>query len=294
MVSAMEVQGRVLGKEGSVSLVGKLRVILPLPALLQVVDAILPALLESYLTSLLPRVPECLVAGRPFTQVLDIAHGVQSVLEKGLDDFGCAAAAQCDIQQFYDSLPLVSIFLWLVGNGVPQGLAAAALRHQACPRIVLLAGAANAPIQNRCIGGLTGSRVAGVLARIPVESTFVERAPVWRKWGFPVQMKDGIWASLCCASYIDNCFAVSRTPAGAISILEDLENELRDKWELTMKPTSRSFVEAKGGKRGALDEQKWPKQETFNVLGHWLQDSGSVRACWTHAQADVGCVLGQR
>ena len=69
-------------------------------------------------------------------------------------------------------------------------------------------------------------------------------------------------------AYIDDCFAVSRTPAGAISILEDLENELRDKWELTMKPTLRSFVEAKGGKRGALDEQKWPKQETFNVLGH--------------------------
>ena len=49
MVSAMEVQGRVLGKEGPVSVVGKLRVILPWPALLQVVDAILPALLESYL-----------------------------------------------------------------------------------------------------------------------------------------------------------------------------------------------------------------------------------------------------
>jgi len=287
MVSAMEVPGRVLGKEGPVSSVGKLRVILPLPALMQVVDAILPALIEGYLTSLLPRVPECLVAGRPFTQVLDIAHGVQCVLEKGLDDFGCAAAAQCDIQQFYDSLPLVLIFLRMVGKGVPWGLAAAALRHQACPRIVLLAGAANAPIHDRCIGGLTGSRVAGLLARIPVESTFVERAHVWRKWGFPTQSKDGTWTVLCCASYIDNCFAVSRTPAGAISILEDLENVLNDKWALTMKPTSRSLVEAKGGKRGALDEEKWPKHETFNVLGHWLQDSGSVRACWTRTRKQM-------
>jgi len=164
MVSAMEVPGRVLGKEGPVSVVGKLRVILPLPALLQVVDAILPALLESYLTSLLPRVPECLVAGRPFTQVLDLAHGVQCVLEKGLDDFGCAASAQCDIQQTYDSLPLVTICLWLVGNGVPQGLAAAALRHQACPRIVLLA--AGAAMHQFKTAALVGLRVPGLLASL--------------------------------------------------------------------------------------------------------------------------------
>ena len=287
MVSNMEVHGRVLGKEGPTSGVGKLRVILPLPAVLQIVDAALPFLFEDYMSSLLPIVPECLVAARPFTQVLDVAHGLQLVLEKGLDDHGCAAAAQCDIQQFYDSLPLVLIMLWLSDNGVPWALVTAAIRHQACPLIFMNACAAKAPVRNRCIGGLTGSRVAGMLARIPVESTFIERAHIWRRWGFPLSTDTGDRVVLCCASYVDNCFAVSTNPAGAICILEDLESVLKDKWRLIMKPSSRSYVEARGGNRGSLNEEKWPRHDTFNVLGHWLQDNGSVRSCWARTRQQM-------
>ena len=284
MVSNMEVHGRVLGKEGSTSGVGKLRVILPLPAVMQIVDAALPFLFEDYLSSLLPIVPECLVAARPFTQVLDVAHGLQLVLEKGLDDHGCAAAAQCDIQQFYDSLPLVLIMLWLSDNGVPWALVTAAIRHQACPLIFMNACAAKAPVRNRCIGGLTGSRVAGMLARIPVESTFIERAHIWRRWGFPLSTDTGDRVVLCCASYVDNCFAVSTNPAGAICILEDLESVLKDKWRLIMKPSSRSHVEARGGNRGSLNEEKWSRHDTLNVLGYLLQDKGSVRSCWVRTR----------
>ena len=121
----------------------------------EVVDVLLPLLLEQHLSAVLPRTPGCLVAGRPGSQVLDISHAVQCVLEKGLDDFGVAAAAQCDIQQFYDSLPLILILLWLVGKGVPSPLVAAAIRHQVCPQVTLVAGAARAVILDRCVGGLT-------------------------------------------------------------------------------------------------------------------------------------------
>ena len=75
MVSDMEVHWCVMGKEGATSGVSKLRVILPAPAVLKVVDAALPILLEDYLSSLLPSVLQCLGAARPFTQVLDVAHG---------------------------------------------------------------------------------------------------------------------------------------------------------------------------------------------------------------------------
>ena len=112
--------------------VNKLRAILPLPTLMQVVDALLSLLFEQHLSAVLPRTPGCVVAGTPGTQVLDISHAVQCVLEKGFDDFGNAAAAQCDIQQFYDSLPLILIFFWLVDKGVPSPLVAAAIRHQVC------------------------------------------------------------------------------------------------------------------------------------------------------------------
>ena len=35
---------------------------------------------------------------------LDVAHGLQFVLEKGIDTFGRAAVAQSDIEKYYDNL----------------------------------------------------------------------------------------------------------------------------------------------------------------------------------------------
>ena len=65
---------------------------------------------------------------------------------------------------------------WLVARGVAGVLAAAAVRHQVCPNVVLNAGLARVPVQDRCVGGLIGSRIAGVLARTPVEATLLSRA----------------------------------------------------------------------------------------------------------------------
>ena len=53
---------------------------------------------------------------------------------------------------------------------LPAGLAAALMRHQVCPIVVLRAKAAGATIVNRSSGGLTGSRIAGLLGRVPVEA----------------------------------------------------------------------------------------------------------------------------
>jgi hypothetical protein len=52
MVSSIEVVGRVLGKESSVSPVNKLRAILPIPALMQLVDALCPHCWQFYLVLL--------------------------------------------------------------------------------------------------------------------------------------------------------------------------------------------------------------------------------------------------
>ena len=79
-------------------------------------------------------------AWSPKTQCLDIAHGLQSVIEKGLDDHGSRAVAQCDIQCYYDSLPVLKIARWMLTAGIEPSLVACALQHQMLPKVDLGAG----------------------------------------------------------------------------------------------------------------------------------------------------------
>ena len=52
------------------------------------------------------------------------------VIEKGLDSYGRAAVAQCDIEKYYDSLPTLAITEWFADTGIPVEQAACILRHQ--------------------------------------------------------------------------------------------------------------------------------------------------------------------
>jgi len=59
---------------------------------------------------------------------------------------------------------------------------------------------------------------------------------------------------------------------------------LEEKWNLSIKPSSRSCMAA----TGSVDQPtspKWPLCNTFQVLGHVLQNSGSIRACWRRTKA---------
>ena len=83
--------------------------------------------------SILPGTPECSVGAQTKTQCLDIAHGLQFVIEKGLDNIGNSAVAQCDIEKYFASLPVLRIMCWLVSNGT-QLAHAACLVRQKCDR----------------------------------------------------------------------------------------------------------------------------------------------------------------
>ena len=96
MISSFDVYGKVFGKESHTTSAASLRSILPLPCIMQVLDALLANHFQHQVDSLLPVIPECFIGARPKTQCLDIAHGIQSVIEKGLDSHGQAAVAQCD------------------------------------------------------------------------------------------------------------------------------------------------------------------------------------------------------
>ena len=138
--------------------------------------------------------------------------------------------------------------------------------------MVLVLGTLQIAINDRSIGGLTGSRTAGMFGRVPVESIMVERCNVWQQWGY--RAGENI-LSVC--SYVDNLFSASSSLHGAVSILEDFEQQLEAKWSLKIKPSSRSCMLAAGSQVQSTS-LKWPLCNSFLVLGHVLQENGSITA----------------
>ena len=92
------------------------------------------------------------------------------------------------------------------------------------------------------MGGLTGSRIAGCLARIPVELMLSEMAAKWLPCGF-VQ-------SITVCSWIDNLVAFSNTIGGAIGMLEDCREYLQKQWGLELKHGSTEYLTVWGNSVG--------------------------------------------
>ena len=151
-----------------------------MPSLLNVIDALLTVLLEPFLCKTLTVPRTCWIGGRKHTQVLDITHGLSAVIEKSLDLQSAGAVAQADIRQYYDSVVLLLVCQWLEQRGVPLALLAAALRHQMLPTLIIDVGACGVEIHGRSSGCLTGSRVAGLLARVPPVDVVQRRHEAWR------------------------------------------------------------------------------------------------------------------
>ena len=101
------------------------------------------------------------------------------------------------------------------------------LRFQMMPAVRLHIGdGASVTIRNRSKGGLTGTRTALVMARIPVEATVASLYQQLRPFGLPVV--DG--GTLLVATYVDNFYVVSPTQAFAMHALEMIEEELVQQW----------------------------------------------------------------
>ena len=129
-----------------------------------------------------------------------------------------------DVAKFYDSLPMSILLSWFVSLSFPCKLVAAIFRHQLMAEaVVYLFGS----------GGLPGSRLAGALARVPIEDVVHHFQDTWKSLG----LHDHIF----CATWIDNLFVVSDFPHRAVLMLEQAEAFLAAKWQLTMKPDSKSL-----------------------------------------------------
>ena len=163
---------------------------------------------------------------------------------------------------------------WLVDNGASHALAASALRQQMLPPGQLRVGGVLIPIPLRSRGSLTGSRVAGAMGRVPVESTIRDRHQEWARHGFQAGGH-----RLTVATYIDNIFSAGSSLTGAIT-LEDFAARLHSIWDFQIKPTSRSCLVPRGSMEAPCDIEKWPPSAGFFALGHTLQDSGSTQTRW--------------
>lgn len=152
-MSQVTIKGGVFGKEPSSPSGGSVRAILPLPSFTQVLDVILSSCLADQLKVILPQLPGCTVGAQPKPQCVEIAHGLQSVIEKGLDDFGNSAIAQGDTEKYYDSLPVPLIAERLVSKGILAKHAMCLLRHQMLPRVLLKCGSTEVNVASKQICG---------------------------------------------------------------------------------------------------------------------------------------------
>ena len=130
------------------------------------------------------------------------------LIEKGLDNFGKAAVAQGDIDRYFDSLAILRVLIWLRDRGVGMALLAAIARHQLLTIIFVSRRGLEVTLSPRAKGGLTGSTLAMMLARIPVEASCVNLYPSCALRGFPV-----VKCRLVFGAWVDNIYCVRGQPS---------------------------------------------------------------------------------
>ena len=218
-MSALSVVGKPFGKKASLSTLHDVWPILSQGALMSILDVLLANKLNSLVGQLLSRLPGChtFIGARPRTQILDITHACQTAVEKGIDNRSECAIAQNDVEKYYDNVQRSLLLAWLFNKGGDPALITASFRHQACTssKISFPAASSNKRIHGRHTGGLTRSRVAVALFRIPIdemilclreelkESAFLNAISVGtygQKWNGEK------WKVVTCCRILGHCF----------------------------------------------------------------------------------------
>ena len=266
---------RVFGKTSCSPLECDLRAIVPMNSILRVFDRILGIKLQEFLDITLPPVRGCFAAGKKYTQALDIGHAANLVMEKSLDALSEGAFAQADVRQYFDSLPILSILQWMKRRGADVGLLGAVGRHQLLTVVRISIGASSVDVGGRSSGGLTGSFLALLLARVPMESSFKELEDALYPCGYPVEH-----TKLLVATYIDNVYAASRFTSSATWNIEVFFKHLKDHWGLDVKPKSKIVLPVRGAVDLATHGDGWSVQDSMMVLGWHIQSDGGLQAQW--------------
>ena len=266
-MSQLSVTALPFGKTNTHPSVDQVRLLLPQPAVASLIDIILADKLHAFVNTHIPRnyLSETFAGGRPHTQPLDVAHTLHLCLEKSLDLKSSASVAQLDVKQFFDNLPMSKLARWLSDRHMPCQIISCIFRFQMLVQVrICLSNSFETPVvSNRGKGGLTGSRVALALARIPIEHLLFEFADRWRSRSFEKKVS--------CGSWIDNLYWVGNNPLETISMAEDASTFLKSVWGLDVKQGSRVYMASLGHSLIPDDGDSlalWKRDEIFRALGH--------------------------
>ena len=196
-------------------------------------------------------------------------------MEKSLDHFSQGCIAQADIKSDFDFLPVLKILIFLRARGVDMSLLAAVARHQLLTGVSLCVGTSFFDIKHRSRGGLTGSQLALLLARIPVESTLLELSDSLTSLGYEC---DGYVLKASC--FVDNIYTVSSSISGATSAIEMILRHLGDVWNLCVKPASKVYLPVRGCPETSPVGERWEREDASLVLGWLIQDNGECWKAW--------------
>lgn len=221
-VKTIAVEARVYGKTSTSPAFEATRSIMPLGALGDVLDALIARSLLGQLDVLWRPMPQFFHGARPGTQCMDIAHTIQVAVEKMLDVKSVGAVLQADVARYYDSISVLLCCYKLLKIGVDKGLVAGLCRLQLMPVVILHVLSATARVDQRTNGSITGTRTAGTLGQIPVESVCRDNAQVLSGLGF--QAGGSIITAM---SWVDNVYALGRTSSSAMEAMRVIEQGLR-------------------------------------------------------------------
>lgn len=280
--ASQAIDGRVYGKRQMWPSTGQLRAILPMRPIVQLLDVLLSARLQQFITSVLPPEPRLCVGAVPGSQVLDITHSFQLLWERFADDRSTGGLAQGDIATYYDTIGVLRIARDPRTAGLDRGIVQAVVLMQMCAPIRLsvvgvpACGALQIP--RRTWGSLTGTRVAGALGRWPTETTARELLAAQPAAGVRVGA-DGVFAL---AVYVDNLYALGASAGAAATLLRDWAELLQARWSLRLKSSSRECMapalnsiwhDPPAGIEGCA------LVRCMSVLGHVLACDGDVAPC---------------
>ena len=284
-MKSFTIDGSLFGKESSCTTSQKTRAVLPLPALLACADSILACVIHDIVDEACRPSRGIMFGAKKGTQVLDIAHAAHLHLQKGADNFNKAGLAQGDIGTYYDSISGMKIARWILDHSTDDPLfwSSAFLRLQLLPSVRLTAGGSCTFTLNcRTVGTLTGSRSAVAAGRIPTESVACDLCDTWKPLGVQI---DGAAVTFAC--WVDNYYTFGSSISNAIEIAETFEKKLLAEWDLHIKPSSRSVIGPDPSDEDYANSEKWPMQETVDILGHLITANCSPWPCFRRTEKQM-------
>jgi hypothetical protein len=277
----LRIQARIFGKESADPAPDQCRAILPLCPILQLFDALLAGWMNKINPHFVPCGDELWEGAIKGTQCLNIASTLHIAQEKILDTASAGAIAQCDIRRYYDSISVVMCLQYLVSLGAPLSLILAIALCQLCVPVTLNVLGVGVDLGQRTLGAITGTRVAGTLARVPVRAVVGGLRHKMQACAF----KAGEFRPPV-LSWVGNLFFVASSASAAVEFFTCIETGFK-KWGLGIKDVSRALLAqaTTGGQGGQCGVSgRWDVVSSCPCLGHSLDANGGIASCWRKAK----------